>query len=409
MFNFSKKKKIFFIITICFIVSFFSSKIVRSTSVDELNNEISEKKNKIEELEKSIEAYKKKIDAKQTEAVSLNNQISLIETRTILLESEIEKTEITISKFELEIEELEIEIKDKELIIIQQKEILSELLCTLYYENNKKFIEILTAYDNFSDFYNRLQYIQNIEKDMGQSAKKIRLIKENLEEKKLAEEAKKKAYISEKEKLENQKLDLSEQSKYKNNLLVQTKASEATYQTMLKNLKSQYQQIENEIVGIEQKVRKLLEEEDKFSNISDETKLSWPTDSRYITAYFYDKNYPYKHVFEHNAIDIRAAQGTAVRATKSGYIGRANYCTTASCYAYVMIIHSGGMSTVYGHLSRISVSEGQFVTRGDIIGYSGATIGTVGAGPFTTGPHLHFEVRMNGIPVNPLNYLIKDW
>ena len=213
-----------------------------------------------------------------------------------------------------------------------------------------------------------------------------------------------------KKELEEKRQSLDEQAGYKSTLLAQTQSSELTFQTLLNNLKSQYQQIENEVSAIEQEVRRKLEAGNKLNNIvGDPTQLSWPTQSRYVTAYFHDPDYPYRHVFEHSGVDIRASHGTPLKATASGYVARAKHCSYSSCYSYVMLVHSNGLSTVYGHMSSISVSEDQFVTRGDIIGYSGGTPGTVGAGPFVTGPHLHFEVRKNGIPVNPLNYLVKDW
>lgn len=377
--------------------------------IDALNDEIAAKKEKIKELEKSIAEYKDKIEEKRGEAISLNNQLAILDNYLVQIELDIEATEEKVDTLGLEIESLELSIGEKEGIIDRQQQILSELIRTLHYENNKKYIEIAAAYDNFSDFYNRVYYVNTLERDLGQSAKNVRLAKEDLEGKKQETEERKKSYEDLKEELDNKRIDLAEQANYKQDLLARTQSSEMTYKSMLTNLKSQSQQIENEISSIEQQVRRRLEAEDRFSGTNEPSELSWPTQSRYVTAYFYDRNYPYKHIFEHNAIDIRAAHGTPIKAASSGYIARARTCGTASCYAYVMIIHADGVSTVYGHMSQISVSADQYVARGDVIGYSGGTPGTIGAGPFTTGPHLHFEVRKNGIPVNPLNYLVRDW
>ncbi len=378
--------------------------------IDELNKKISEGKSKIEQLQKNIDEYNKKISEKRTEAQSLSNQLAILDNQLTQIQLDIDLTQTKLDTLTLQIEELAIGIADKQETIDKQRLMLAELVRTLHYENNKKYIEVMVAYDNFSDFYTRVQYLKSIEQDLGQASKAIRIATEELQQKKVETEERKKTYEDLKKRLDNRKKDLDEQTKYKGVLLAQTQSSEMTYKTMVANLKSQYKQVENEIVSVEQQVRKKLAENKQFATLpDDETLLSWPTQSRYVTAYFHDKSYPFRYIYEHPAIDIRSAHGTPVGASKSGYVARARTCTTASCYAYVMIAHEGGITTVYGHLSKITVKEDQFVTRGDIIGYSGATPGTVGAGPFTTGPHLHFEVRKNGIPANPLDYLVKDW
>jgi murein DD-endopeptidase MepM/ murein hydrolase activator NlpD len=98
----------------------------------------------------------------------------------------------------------------------------------------------------------------------------------------------------------------------------------------------------------------------------------------------------------HPGIDIGVPTGTPIHAAGSGTVV---WCGWMSGYGnLVMIDHHNGLATLYGHQSRVAVACGQNVTTGDVIGYSGCT-------GFCTGPHVHFEVRANGTPVDPLGYL----
>ncbi len=98
----------------------------------------------------------------------------------------------------------------------------------------------------------------------------------------------------------------------------------------------------------------------------------------------------------HTGIDIGVGYGTPIHAADSGTV---IYATWMSGYGNVIIIdHGNGISTLYAHQSSLAVGMGARVARGQVIGYVGST-------GFSTGPHLHFEVRLNGTPVDPLAYL----
>ena len=131
--------------------------------------------------------------------------------------------------------------------------------------------------------------------------------------------------------------------------------------------------------------------------------LDWPVNSRRITTSFHDPEYPFRYLFEHPAIDIATAQGTSIKAPADGYVLKA--VDAGYGYSYISVIHANGISTLFGHVNKIYVKNNEYVTKGEVIGASGGMPGTKGAGNLTTGPHLHFEVRVNGIPVNALDFL----
>ncbi|MEQ8410236.1 MAG: M23 family metallopeptidase [Erythrobacter sp.] len=100
----------------------------------------------------------------------------------------------------------------------------------------------------------------------------------------------------------------------------------------------------------------------------------------------------------HKGVDLAAPTGTPVYATADGMIGRAEYSRSYGLVIYAD--HGAGLETRYAHLSKLAVAEGERVRKGDLIGYVGST-------GRSTGPHLHYEVRKDGVAVNPIPYMVE--
>lgn len=124
--------------------------------------------------------------------------------------------------------------------------------------------------------------------------------------------------------------------------------------------------------------------------------LSWPVNG-VITSDFGWRNHPiFGRQILHSGIDIGVDEGTPVHAADGGVVV---YSGWMDGYGYAVVIdHGNGISTLYGHNSDLAVSEGQTVSKGTVIAYAGSTGNS-------TGPHVHFEVRVNGDPVDPQGYL----
>lgn len=166
--------------------------------------------------------------------------------------------------------------------------------------------------------------------------------------------------------------------------------------TSLEQLNHNLKQLDR-FVSEESKAQKeLLQELLAYESKLDHTPSIWPV-ATYILSSFGMRYHPvYKSYKGHQGVDIKAASGTPVRAAADGVVKFAGW---ESGYGYLIRInHGNGLETRYGHNSRLLVHVGQTVHKGQIICYSGNT-------GVTTGPHLHYEVRLNNKPINPTQFL----
>jgi len=407
-----KSYKIGLLSIIIILISFLSYNSLGAVSdyqldkeIESLNLKIQLQKKQIESLQQKQKEYQEQIAAKRSEKISLSNQLDIIENRLAKTEIDIEETQLEIEKINLEIRKTEIDSENLDKKITSQKEQIAGLLRLIYKQEQVTTLEALLLNDSLSDFLNQLKYLQNTNEKLALSVNELKEQKEKLEENKISLETKNQEAQKLKIQLEEKKDSLKYEQSQKENILIATNESEKEFQALLAKAKAEQNQAQAEISSAESLIRQKMSEKDRDKLEASDSTLAWPVTKNYITSTFHDPDYPYRKIIgEHSAIDIRAAQGSTLYSAADGYVAKVKY-DGSKAYAYIMIIHGNGLSTVYGHVSAVNVSVDQYVVKGQIIGKTGGTPGTTGAGSFSSGPHLHFEVRKDGIPVNPLNYL----
>mgnify|MGYP000611685502 CR=1 FL=1 len=325
----------------------------------------------------------------------LNNEINKLQTEITLKQTQIEQTA-------LEIQSTEQKIQTAENDITQQKERLAGFIREIYKQDKKTFVELALTVNNFSDYYNYLYTLEKIQNNTKKILNELKKFKADLEIHIANLEKKKRSIEKLIQELDNKKVALASNTHAKQNLLDESRNSESKFQSLVNRLKTEQSEINADIISLEKQIRSKLGGNARFESLSS-SDFIWPVHNRGITAYFHDPSYPFRYIFEHPAIDIKSSQGSPIKAANSGYVGKV--VINGTKYGYIMLIHGNGFSTVYGHTTKSYVTEDQYVAKGEIIGLSGGMPGTPGAGNLSTGPHLHFEIRKNGIPVNPLDYL----
>ena len=391
----------------------FAGFFANGQSIDELEQQIKAKQDLIQELEKKVSALKESIKYQQSTQSTLKKQISNMEAEIQQLTLEIRLTQTKINETDLQIEKLGNSITQLEGDISSHREYLASAIRAFNEYDRETPFEIILKNENFSDFFDQMEYMENLQKNIQE---KLIIIK-SLKEQTGAEKQKQENFMDSLESL-NQDLKgktfvLNFQKGDKQDLLTATKNQEKIYQAQLKELRKQQEGIQKEIYSLEDKLRIAIDP----NSIPAGKKglLSWPIKNTITQNYgptsvtgFINNVYNF-----HNGIDVRASIGAQVKAAYDGVVSGVGNNEKYAYGKWITINHQNGLTTLYGHLSLQKVSVGQKISRGEVIGYSGNT-------GYSTGPHLHFSVYatntfkiesrwFGALPIggslNPLNYL----
>ena len=374
--------------------------------IDSLKGDIGEVKTYIEELDKQVAMYQEQIDA-------YNGQIDAHQANIDDYEAQNEELENKITELNDQIDKCNDEIDAKNEEIDAKYEELKELIRTNYINGETSALEVLLMSDDFSDYLTKVQFVSSladyenglingINDDIdaiNETKAQIDADKESIRE--LQDEIDKK--IAEIETLQ----DAVEENKAKvvaNQDAIEQKVSEnSNYLASLNNESAEYKamikEYEAEIARFDRQIEALLQSNGSSGNgtLVNSSGLICPLQyaGTYVSSPFYrnsDGSY-------HGALDLCVSGGSygkSISAAESGTVITASYHWSYG--NYVVVDHGNGLSTLYAHCSSLAVGAGQSVSKGQTIAYVGSTGNS-------TGPHLHFEVRINGSRVNPSGYI----
>lgn len=401
---------------------------------------ISDLEQQLQQLEQENQKYQKILDDTKSDIAEKEEYKSALVSKVQVLDEKIAVTREKISSLNDDIKEKQ-DAYDKGLSEVEdQFDALANRLRILYMSGNATDLEIIFGAKNFSDLIDKMELVKSLANSDKELISEIQTKLDELSTKKESLEADKKDLETQQASLKSDQDEFNKLISDNDEILKNLYASNSEAQHSLESAALQSDEIEAKISEYYAAQKAAAEQAAKASQSSSSSSSSsnsssssssgssssgssssgsssvivpsgsgfaWPTPgfvSR-SSEWFEDRE-----VYNHGGIDIAGAgiMGTPVVAAADGTVvatnsscthnwGKSYSCGCGGGYGnYVMISHAGGKMTVYGHLTSLTVSSGQSVSRGQVIGYVGSTGNS-------TGPHLHYECRLNGVRYNPMS------
>ncbi len=356
---------------------------------------IEEVEEELEQVKKEREATQKKIEQAKVAEAEYMSQVKHVEGNLVVALAELDDLNNQLSDLKSQIDKLTIdlviqenELTEIEALLNEKNEILNNRVATIYKNREQDLLQLLFETDSFSKFFSSLKLMnliaqQDIQilKDVQETRELAITIKDKITEIQENEKEQKSQVAVLVSEAEDKKREIEGIYHEKQRLLSQTRANKEALIRMEKELEEKEEEITRQLEAL------------RYGTAPG--RLLYPTRG-VLTSGFGYRTSPLSGTRRfHGGIDIGADTGTPVMAAAGGKVLSAGYM---GGYGYaVLLYHGGGVATFYAHLSGFAVSAGQSVKQGQTIGYVGST-------GYSTGSHLHFEVRVNGAQQNPYNF-----
>ena len=396
-----KNKKIFF--TLILILTFILFVVLFSygDSSGDHSQKIKEESQRLKKIEQQIKSVKDEINNLQKKESGYLETLHKIEKLLQDTEKELQAIERDLELAQKEIKQGEDELIREKHILKERTMVLENRLREIYKRRLTGYLEILFNSESFSDFLTRFRYIKNILSLDAEMINDIRQQMKKIENNKINLENREEILSLLKKEVEKEKENIKFSIKAKKSIINKIDSQKEVHLKSLKELEQSSLEIKNIIERVykqqEADSKKISQKEIPTITLKPKKGiLALPIQGKLISEYGRQKNTDFNTYTFNSGIDISAPPGQVVRAAGSGEV---IYTGNIKGYGQIIIIdHGGRTTTLYAHLSKILVEIGNKIKKGQIIGQVGDSGGV-------TSPRLHFEVRVEGKPTDPMNWL----
>ena len=382
-------------------------------SATQIQNEIDALEREKAALDSQIDSLQAKIDANMSEIEKIIAEKNVIDQEIALLHDKMNNINEQIAVYSGMISEKQKELDDASARLEQLNLDYKERIRAMEENGTLSYWEVIFQANSFTDLLDRLNMVEEIERADTQRLNEIRQVTKEVEEAKAELEVKKTGLEQSRTELEETNKQLQVKQKESDAQLQKLLDKGAEYDLYLHEQEEKLGELNSEIderEGLLDEIEKAEYEKwlasqkpangngsQTGSNTVDGETWIVPINYNWFSSPFGYRTHPiggdYRH---HNGVDLSAPSGTPIYAARSGKVYYRGWWGTGG--NTIMINHQDGYISRYLHMSSFAVSNGEWVARGQVIGYCGSTGGS-------TGPHLHFEMQYNGSYVNPANYI----